>query len=271
MLADYHMHCLPYSPDAQVSMAELFRGAYERGMTHVCLTSHMENCVQDPTFEGQFPPFQEWDQLFAEFEAAKREFAGKMDLRLGAEIGAPHYLPEEGKKLYDHEGLDFVIGSIHNLRGAPDFYFYQYPSFEAVRPDVETYLDEYLELAGAGLCDVLGHIGYMQRYMARQGTGFDIMIYEDRLRAIFRRCIDRGVGIEVNTSGLRDTLRDFIPQPAALKLYRDMGGEIVTAGSDAHSAAGAGQGIREAYALLESLGFRYVCLFKDHKPEFVRI
>lgn len=271
MLADYHMHCLPWSPDAQASMAELFQGAYERGMTHVCLTSHMENCVQDPSFEGQFPPFREWDQLFAGFEAARREFAGKMDVRLGAEIGSPHYLPEEGARLYGRQGLDFVIGSIHNLRHAPDFYFYRYTSFEAVRPDVEAYLDEYITLAGAGLCDVLGHIGYMQRYMARQGVRFDIMLFEDRLRAIFRRCIDHGVGIEVNTSGLRDTLRDFIPQPSALRLYRDMGGELVTAGSDAHSAAGAGVGIREAYELLRTVGFKYVCLYKGHEPEFVRL
>lgn len=272
MLADYHMHCLPYSPDAHVRMAKLFRGAYAHGMTHICLTNHMENCVQEPGFEGQFPPFREWEELFTEFEAAKAEFEGKMDIRMGAEIGAPHYLPEEGRALYTHEGLDFVIGSIHNLRHSPDFYFYKFPkSFEKIRPDLEKYLDEYIELAGAGLCDILGHIGYMRRYMVRQRTDFDIMMFEDRLRTLFKVCIDRGVGIEVNTSGLRDTLHDFIPQPSALKLYHDLGGEIITAGSDAHTASGVGGGIAEAYGLLRGIGFKYVCLYRDHKPEFVRL
>lgn len=271
MLADYHLHCLPYSPDAKTSMAELFRGASEHGMTHICLTNHIEDCVWEPDLEC-LPPFRAWDELFEEFEREKAVFQGKMDIRLGAELSAPHYKPEEGRALYEHPGLDFVIGSIHNLRHTKDFYFYEFPKdFENLRPDVEKYLDEYIELAGAGMCDVLGHIGYMQRYMARQGTGFNIMMFEDRLRELFKVCVHHGVGIEVNTSGLRDKLQNFIPQPEVLKLYREKGGELITAGSDAHSAAGAGEGIREAYELMKAVGFKYVCLYKEHKPEFIRL
>ncbi len=272
MLADYHMHCTPYSPDAESSMAQMAEGAFRRGMTHICLTNHVENCAQCPEFPDQFPPFEDWDALRREYESARDLYAGRMDVRLGAEAGSPHYVPEEGRRVYSRPELDFVIGSVHNLRHARDFYYLTYPEdFSLFRPQVEEYLDEYIELAASGLCDVLGHIGYMQKYMARQGRGFDMMIFEDRLRALFRVCRDRGVGIEVNTSGLHDAMADFIPQPSVLRLYRECGGEIVTVGSDSHRADDAGDGIREGYGLLQACGFKYVCLYRGHEPEFVSL
>ncbi len=272
MLADYHMHCKPYSPDAHSSMLEMARAARRRGMTHICVTSHAENCTQSPEFPDQFPPFTAWKALEADFAAVRDRLAGKLDIRLGLEAGAPHYMPEEGRRLYTRPCLDFVIGSVHNLRHARDFYYLNYPEdFENFRPAVEQYLDEYIEMSRSGLCDVLGHIGYMQKYMARQGKGFDLMLFEDRLRALFKSCVDHGVGIEVNTSALHEDLGEFLPQPSVVRLYREMGGEIVTVGSDSHRAQDAGQGIREGYELLRSLGFQYVCLYKEHKPEFVRI
>ena len=50
MLTDYHMHCKPYSPDAHDTMAAMARGALKRGMTHLCVTNHVENCTQSPEF-----------------------------------------------------------------------------------------------------------------------------------------------------------------------------------------------------------------------------
>lgn len=272
ILADYHTHCLPWSPDAECSMTELCRGAAEAGMTHLCITNHIENCCQTPQYPDQFPPMGDWDGLYREFAQVREAMAGVMDVRLGAEVGSPHYLPEEGRAIYGQPIFDFVIGSVHNLRGKRDFYFLTYPEdFQEFRPEIEEYLDEYIQLAGSGLCDVLGHIGYMQRYMARQGKGFDMMDFQDRLRTLFKLCVERGVGLEVNCSGLRDVLGDFIPQPSVLRLYRELGGEIVTTGTDAHSADRAGAGIRESRELLRSLGFQYFCLYKDHRPEFIRL
>ena len=272
MLADYHMHCAPYSPDARDSMEEMARGALRRGMTHICVTNHLENCTQSPEFPDQFPPFEDWAALASEHQAVRERFRGRLDVRLGAEVGAPHYLPEEGARIYARPELDFVIGSVHNLRHARDFYYLSYPEdFENFRPAVEQYLDEYILMSRSGMCDVLGHIGYMQKYMARQGKGFDMMIFEERLRALFASCVDQGVGIEINTAALSDKLKNFLPQPEVVRLYRECGGEIVTVGSDSHRAADAGQGVRDGYELLRTLGFKYVCLYKGHRPEFVKI
>ncbi len=270
-LADYHTHCLPYSPDASCTMEEAVQGAIKNGVTHLCLTNHNENANQDAPYD-QFPPFYDWEGMEREFLALREKYQGRIDLRLGCEVSSPHYVPEEGRIVCGQPMFDFIIGSIHNLRSARDFYYLNYPEdFDNFRPAVEKYIDEYINLTASGMCDVLGHIGYMQKYMARQGKGFDLMFFEDRLRELFRLCVERGVGIEVNTSALRDALSDFMPPAAVVKLYRECGGEIITVGSDAHQAQDYGQGVREGYELLLSLGFSYVCLFKNHKPEFVRI
>ena len=271
-LADYHLHCAPYSPDAEPTMLQLVEGAIANGMTHICVTNHVENCSQSPAAPNQFPPFADWDRLKTEFDAVRDKLGGQLDMRLGAEVGGPHFRPDIGREIYGREMLDFIIGSIHNLRNADDFYFLTYPEdFNDFRPTVEEYLQEYVWMAKSRLCDVLGHIGYMQRYMARQGKFMDIMEFEDLLRDIFRACVENGVGIEVNTSAVRDALGRFIPDMPVLKLYKECGGEIITAGSDAHTARHAGTGIPESYELLRTCGFEYVCLFKQHKPEFVRL
>ena len=272
MLADYHMHCKPYSPDAQDTMLDMAEGALERGMTHICVTNHVENCTQDPDFPDQFPPFEDWEALWRDFVSVKGAMSGRLDVRLGAEVGAPHYLPDEGRRIYARPELDFVIGSVHNLRKARDFYFLSYPEdFDNFRPAAEQYIDEYIELARSGMCDVLGHIGYMQKYMARQGKGFDMMIFEERLRVLFKTCVEKGVGIEVNTAAIHDTLKNFLPQPSVVRLYRECGGEIITVGSDSNRRFDAGRDVDAGYGLLRECGFKYVCLYREHRPEFVKL
>lgn len=271
VLADYHLHSFPFSPDAFNTMLEVAQGALEKGMTHICITNHLENCAQTPACPQQFPPMREYSALSAAFEAAKANMGKKLNMRLGAEVGGPHFSPEEGREIYENPIFDFIIGSIHNLRNSNDFYYIKYPPIDEFRPTIYEYLYEYAELAKSGLCDVLGHIGYMHKYMARQGVYFNMMDFSDQLKEVFHAAVENGVGIEVNTSSLRDTYGDFVPNLEVLKLYRECGGEIITTGSDAHTAEHAGCGIREAYDLLRHAGFKFISIFKAHKPEFIKI
>jgi histidinol-phosphatase (PHP family) len=157
------------------------------------------------------------------------------------------------------------------LRDTDDFYCIKYPDFDEFRPTIVKYLEEHIDLAKFGCCDVLGHIGYMQKYMADQGKYFDMMEFSDLLSELFRTCVQNGIGIEVNTSSLHEKLGQFVPNKEVLKLYRQCGGEIITAGSDSHSVGHAGFAIKEAYELLRECGFKYVTIFKQHKPEFIKL
>ena len=70
------------------------------------------------------------------------------------------------------------------------------------------------------------------------------------------------MGSEVNTNRGRTPL----PDEKWLRLYADMGGEIVTLGTDAHSAGFVGCAIRERQELLRRCGLRRFCTFEKRRP-----
>jgi histidinol-phosphatase (PHP family) len=133
------------------------------------------------------------------------------------------------------------------------------------------YLDEYIELTRLGSFDVLGHIGYPLRYM--RTIGFDISLepFTEKLSVLFKELMLKGKGIELNTSGLRKWLNEPLPAPFILRLYRELGGEIITLGSDAHRPEDTGADIRKCLILLKELGYKYYCVYSQRKPEFIKI
>ena len=124
----------------------------------------------------------------------------------------------------------------------------------------------------------MAHIGYCLRYMHKQG--FDAVIGMDRfggrLDLLLHTLIENGKGIELNvadlvTEGRPEALGLTFPVLDVLRRYRELGGDIVTVGSDSHSVKTAGLGVREGYELLAENGFKYVAVYRRHKPEFKRI
>ncbi len=86
--------------------------------------------------------------------------------------------------------------------------------------------------------------------------------FESQVEEIFRILIQKGLGIEVNTN------RGHTPLPDGkwLRMYRDMGGEIITLGTDAHTPEYVGKAVRENHALLKSCGFSRFCTFQNREP-----
>ena len=133
---------------------------------------------------------------------------------------------------------------------------------------IDSYLEDVLRLARWGRFSVLGHLTLPLRYMNENlGEQMTFDGHYDQCREIFRALIESGCGIECNTN------RGNVPLPDAplLKLYREMGGEIITIGSDAHSAEYVGCRVRETQALLRTCGFRYFCTFEGGKPTFRKL
>ena len=115
---------------------------------------------------------------------------------------------------------------------------------------------------------MLGHVSYPLRYMRdRDEQNVTLDRYWDQIAEIFRAVIQKGKGIELNTNRGR-SLEEWIP---ILHLYKDLGGEIVTVGADAHRPDHVGLGILDAYALLEATKFRYVASYEKREPHFFRI
>ena len=266
-LFDQHIHCR-CSLDSDTPMAAMAAAARDRGMEMVCFTDHVET---DDAHTGQISPNWEghWPAVLAEYAGLMRDPPPGIEVRLGMELGTPNHYPALAALAAETPELDLVLGSLHNLRQTEDFYYLRYESEEHCRRLNELYLAELLEIAGMDCFDVMAHVGYTCRYMGRMGFSERITVHSsrDELTELFRRLISRGKGIEVNTSGIRQGGRPY-PDADILALYRELGGEIVTVGSDGHVPGDAGAQVKEGFELLRSLGFRYAAAYKKRQPEF---
>ena len=232
-LADYHVHSR-ISPDASASMQEMAEAASRLGFQEICFTDHVE-----PIRFGTTEPrgAYDWDPMIAEFRAARTAVGDRITLRLGAELGdAVWGIRRMESMLAEAPPLDFLIGSIHTLSEkmeGRDLYFLT-PRDEQEARDC--------------LADYLGQV----RKLAEWG----------RFAEIFRLIIPKGIGIELNTNRGNTPL----PDEKWLRLYRSLGGEIVTLGTDAHTPGFVGCAVREGQALLRACGFRRFAAFRQGKP-----
>ena len=199
-------------------------------------------------------------------------------MTLGLELGEGNHDPARAKRIYAMPEYDFILGSLHNLRDEQDFYYIQYESYEQCFELYDKYLDELIELAGIGCFDVMAHIGYCLRYMHKRGFDAQVTMERngDKVDHLLRTLIENGKGIELNVAdlvpgGREDPLLMTFPSVDILRRYRELGGDIITVGSDAHNTKAAGIGIREGYELLADCGFKYTAIYRRHKPEFKRI
>ena len=267
-LADYHTHSAT-SPDGRLTVSQLAEAAVRAGLDEICVTDHV-----DTVLWGSHQPRDsfDWSRLLRELPEAREKYAGRLTIRLGAELGeAPMGFARAEKLLSQAPALDFVIGSVH-MAGEKyqhfDLYYIEKNSETYYHSVIDSYLEDVLRLARWGRFSVLGHLTLPLRYL-NENLGEHVTFdgHYDQCREIFRTLIENGCGIECNTN------RGHTPLPAAslLRLYRQQGGEIITLGSDAHSAEYVGCCIRERQDLLRECGFRYFCTFEGGKPTFRKL
>lgn len=275
-LADYHVHST-CSFDAKNRMAEMARALKQRGIAEVCFTDHADFGMPETMQIGPESFTLPKQQAHQYIEALEKAPEG-IFMVLGLELGEGNHEPERAKRIYHMPEYDFILGSLHNLRGEPDFYDIQYESYEQCFDLYERYLDELIELAALGCFDVMAHIGYCLRYMHKKGFDAQVTMERngDKVDKLLHTLIENGKGIELNVADLvpggreAPLLKPF-PSVEILRRYRELGGDIITVGTDAHNTGAAGIGIREGYELLRDNGFKYVAVYKRHKPEFKRI
>ena len=264
---DLHTHCT-LSFDGKSSAEDMVRRAAELGVKHYALTDHVDlGDHADPDFDLEATVNGAKEQI----PELQKKYAGETDLLYGVELGQFVHEPELAKKLLSENDYDFVIGSTHNIRGYDDFYFLDYKEYDPFRL-LGTYFDELLESAETADFDVMGHITYPLRYITGDfGINVDISQYAPIIDEILRALIKRGRGIEINTSGLRQKFGRIFPDEWIVKRYRELGGLILTIGSDAHCTDDLGKGIDEGIAAAKAAGFDRIAIYKCRKPTFIRI
>ena len=196
------------------------------------------------------------------------------NLICGVELGQATQDIEIAEKVAGDKRLDFIIGSVHQLPKKDDFCFldYQKYSSDEIRNLIENYFLEINKICNWGKFDVLGHLTYNLRYMhSALRYDPDISPFDDIIEDSFRKLILKGKGIEINTSGLRQSYGQTFPNLKYVKLFRQLGGEIISIGSDSHTVKDLGSGIKEGIKLAYDAGFRNICYFKQRSPVFIEI
>ena len=159
----------------------------------------------------------------------------------------------------------------HELVDAEDFAFLEYTQ-KNVNDYLERYFKTVYEMCKWGKFDILGHLTYPLRYI--EGISkikVNTDLYKEIIAESFKLLIAKGKGIEINTSGLRQPYGLTFPTSEYIMLYRSLGGEIISLGSDAHCSSDLGKGIAEGAEIAVEAGFKHICFFRKRKPVFIKI
>lgn len=277
-LTDCHTHT-EISPDSETKLSDMLRAARQADLFAYAVTDHVELCRWYPQGYYKSRPRNEEDffDYAARFERSMqqnlraKETAEDLTLLCGIELGEPDVDFALAKRIYNDPRLDFVIASLHEMQGKLDFYFLDY-AHEDVDALLERYFTTLLHIAAQDCYDVLGHITYPLRYIEGDaGIPVDIARYRDCIAEIFRTVIGKRKGIELNTSGYRQAYGKPFPDAELLRLYRDLGGKLLTLGSDAHKPEDVAGGIAEGAALAKSVGFDRITYYLRHDPCYITI
>lgn len=264
-LADYHLHTT-CSPDGKLTASQIAGIALDRGLQEICITDHLDTIYWN-TYEPRTD--FDWPALQRQIEEARAQFGDRLVIRMGAELGEATISPERADILLKNAPtLDFIIGSVHTASKKFDYfdlYYIEKRDMDYYRAIMDDYLDETVKLLRYGKFHVLGHLTLPLRYI-KNNTGLSLT-YDDqteRLEEIFALMIQRGIGLELNTNRGADPL----PSAALLRLYRRMGGEVVTIGSDAHVPEHIGLAVADCQQLLCETGWQYFATFERGQPIF---
>ncbi len=252
---DYHTHTT-FSCDARDTVDAMCRHAIEIGLQEIAFTEHADFEHLDSCRDYLKPA-----DYFRAVEAARACYGDRLTIRAGVEIGEPHRYPAETAELLDAFPFDFVLGSVHWVNGYPGFsskFFKGRPAEEAWC----SYFEELVRLCEVGDFDVLAHLDLPKRH----DSVFDPAPYADLIRTALRRLVERDMGLEINCSGLRYPVQESLPGATILHWYRELGGEILTVGTDAHETSHLGRGLDGALEIAHTAGFESLTLFRGRQP-----
>jgi histidinol-phosphatase (PHP family) len=259
---DFHMHSR-VSFDGHDTGAQMAQAAKAAGLKEICFTDHLD-----------YDPLEKMGVLAFDTDAYNAEYDGLevpgLIIRRGMEFGMTVDNREQFKQDLQRRHFDFVLGSIHFVDDL-DVYFEEFWSGKSIFQAERRYLEATLECVNLHEdYDVLAHLTYIAKtrcHPAPRPVPFGE--HRELIDEILRVVAKKGKGLEINTSGV-DRCGDFLPGLEYFRRFKELGGEIVTIGSDAHTSDRVGQYSERACEILKDI-FGYVCTFEGRQPVFHKL
>jgi histidinol-phosphatase (PHP family) len=249
---DAHLHT-DQSPDSAVPIDVYGARAVELGIPEICITDHVDFDPRDPAY--RYTRFEDRERTVR--AAAERWARDGVTIRFGAEITFNRRWEADVRDHLARYRYDYVIGSVHDWPESP-----YWPS--RVRSWVEgrsldeilaPYYAEIIAAARSGLFDTIGHLDVVKRYLHPMITAADLATRPDLQEPALRAIIESGTALEVNSSGLRYPGAETYPSAAVVARFRELGGERVVVGSDAHSRGSFAARLDASYDHVAAAGF----------------
>lgn len=257
---DYHMHT-HFSGDSEANPREHVLKAIEMNLDEICFTDHRDFDYPIDSFELDV------ENYYQEIQSLKEEFKDQIKIKWGIEMGLDLDHQEEIENLIQQYPFDFVIGSIHVIHHA-EFYYGEFFKGKTKEQAHREFFEETLKCVKAFDCfNVLGHLDYIVRYGPYEDKTVDHQKYQDIIDEIFKTLIQKGKGIEVNTSGYRDLKTCGFPNFEQVQRYYDLEGRIITIGTDSHTSERVGENCLNVAKKYQEIGFDDVSTFTQRKRD----
>lgn len=267
---DTHLHSA-FSSDSEAPMEDMIKEGIRLGLKTICFTEHFDPDYPDnPEGLDFLPDFKNYKEtLFT----LKEKYAPEIEVLYGLEIGVQPHLGSTLSDFYRQYGqdFDFIINSCHIVKGMDPYdgvYFNEMTPHEGIETYFETILSNLKVFPDY---QAAGHLDYVCRYLPENSPLFVYGDFREILDAILNEIISAGKGLEVNTAGLKYGMDWPNPHISILKRYRELGGEIITIGSDGHKPKHMAWEFQKLPGILKKAGFSHYAIFRKKKPVFYKL
>ncbi|MBP3877606.1 MAG: histidinol-phosphatase HisJ family protein [Lachnospiraceae bacterium] len=266
MIGDVHVHSR-FSGDSDADPEEVVQRAIRGGLPQLCFTDHIDwdFPVEDMVFDIDFAEY------FSTLSALRDKYRGEITILAGVELGMQQHLGPRYRKLLAEYPFDFAIGSQHLVEGMDPYY----PETFEGKTDAyiyRKYFEETLQnLRKFHDFDSMGHLDYIVRYGKQRRRSYNCRDYADVIDEILKLLVKHNIALELNTAGLRKQVGAPNPHPDILRRYRELGGTLVTVGSDSHKSHTLGFAFDTAGEILKACGFTHYVYYVKRQPKFVRL
>lgn len=254
---DYHMHS-HFSFDCNAAMESMCRAAIDGNLPEIGFTEHFDLYPHAP-WRNQLD-LSAWN---AEIERCQKLFAGQLVILKGLEFGEPHLFEAQLQSVAGEFAFDYILGSLHWVERCnvldPDYFDRGY------RTSFGNFFKELEVMTRQPRFDILSHFDVVARKGAARYPDYDPVDFEAVIRKVLSNCVDHDIALDINTAAMRQPVKLMTPNEKILRWYRQMGGDRVTLGADAHQTADVGRDFSTAISLLKSCGFQTICRYRQRE------
>lgn len=266
MLIDLHVHS-NYSSDGAASLEEMIKAAISRGLKYIAFAEHYDYDYVKNNLKVQLTDI---DAYFNEITFLAEKYADKIKVIKSVELGydSGELVQNEYDRIMKKYPFDCILNSTH-IAEKVDCWKQEFYINKSKETAYTKYFKAVLNSINCGYSyDIIPHLCIPARYAPYENNKIIYKDWQGVLDEILRAVIQNGKTLEINTSAGK-AQSAFIPDTDILKRYKELGGEKITFGSDAHDTLRIADKYQDVRDTVSELGFKYFVVYINRKEKLI--